>query len=504
MGAVLQARPVIVTEYAERGALNMMLDVHGRDEKKFEKKNTWKLHARIAKEAAAGLNHAHQCGYTHGDIKSPNILITRAFGAKIADFGMSAFWRQDHGQPVEEPQASGLSLMWAAPELFSRCQTNFKTDVYAFGIVLWEIAACIAPFGDNVPTGAIPQLVCSGVRPDMRVIHANKRRSAHIPAHFTELIMACWNKDAKQRPEMAVVYKTLQYICQADDEHLSALYGPAGGEPVDGAGNPLWMPSSTTSSSGLPTKSTSSSGSGNKSSHSQSGQSDPDDLVSAARLSRRSKSSAENHYDTDSDDEDHTDSLSQVSSGNLSQTSDSLAVHGGLEPPLETVGGGGRGDSHDSTSSSERGTTISTDRSTSGEDPMKKEGSNTSSTLSAAGAGYSTPPKSPMLAGLARGDSPAIARATRRKKMSKDAAGSKKKGWECPLCLSSNPHEAGECTSCGCINDTHTGRTPAQIRSMTWPMALPSIPEGADNAARGLHPVAAIGNQNVQHLELEE
>ena len=35
---------------------------------------------------------------------------------------------------------------------------------------------------------------------------------------------------------------------------------------------------------------------------------------------------------------------------------------------------------------------------------MKKEGSNTSSTLSAAGAGYSTPPKSPMLAGLARGE----------------------------------------------------------------------------------------------------
>ena len=40
------ARPVIVTEYAQRGALNLMLDVHGRDEEAFEKRQTWKLHAR--------------------------------------------------------------------------------------------------------------------------------------------------------------------------------------------------------------------------------------------------------------------------------------------------------------------------------------------------------------------------------------------------------------------------------------------------------------------------
>ena len=132
-----------------------------------------------------GLAHAHACNYSHGDIKSPNILITRAFIAKIADFGMSAFWKREKGgrSAWVDPSApsSGMSVMWAAPELFTSRQATFATDVYAFGVVLWEIATCMAPYGMDVATTAIPTIVQSGGRPDMRMLDAHPLRAQLIP-----------------------------------------------------------------------------------------------------------------------------------------------------------------------------------------------------------------------------------------------------------------------------------------------------------------------------------
>ena len=476
--------------FAERGALNALLDAHGRDETYFETYSTWKLHSRIAKEAAAGLNHAHQCQYTHGDIKSPNILICQSFAAKIADFGMSAFWRQDHGQTLEEPASSGLSLMWAAPELFTCCRTSFETDVYAFGIVLWEIAACIAPFGDNVPTGAIPQLVCSGVRPDLRVIQANKRRAAHMSPRFTNLIESCWHPDARQRPTMGQVYETLQYISDELEPDETRGRGHRGtGRPREKS---LWLESS---SSSVTPKESSTSGSST----------DPEDLLtSAAKYAARSSSEQTSDSDTDAVDGD-TDSLSQLSESSASalgsgggasvSTQEGAASYTG---PYVTAGGvySSQGSERGSgPSSGDQATTSSSERSGEGGGQRRgggegsrrrgrgreKVGSNASSQYSGTQSVAWTRTDGSTSSGGSAAEinrSPLL-KATRRKSVEGASSGGKgkKKAWECPLCCATNPPGAGECVSCGCINDSHTGRSPSRIKATTWPMALPSIPE---------------------------
>ena len=101
----------------------------------------------------------------------------------MCDFGMSAFWRQTpqptptngvghgvhghgHGKTVDtvDPAAppSGLSVLWAAPELFAASgRATFATDVYAFGVVLWEICSLAQPFGD-LRTDMVPAVVLRG------------------------------------------------------------------------------------------------------------------------------------------------------------------------------------------------------------------------------------------------------------------------------------------------------------------------------------------------------
>jgi len=163
---------------------------------------------------------AHACNYSHGDIKSPNILITRAFIAKIADFGMSAFWKRDKGgrSAFVDPSApsSGMSVMWAAPELFTSRQATFATDVYAFGVVLWEIATCMAPYGLDVATKEIPTIVQSGGRPDMRMLDSHPSRSRLIPKEYGELVTRCWNQEPGLRPTMKDVMEKLQEMFPLD------------------------------------------------------------------------------------------------------------------------------------------------------------------------------------------------------------------------------------------------------------------------------------------------
>ena len=87
LGAVDAAQPMIIMEYCERGSLRRNLDAVAASPTLLRSVAVWRLHLRLATEAAAGLNHAHVCSYSHGDIKSPNVLVTRAFVAKpVQDF----------------------------------------------------------------------------------------------------------------------------------------------------------------------------------------------------------------------------------------------------------------------------------------------------------------------------------------------------------------------------------------------------------------------------------
>ena len=102
------------------------------------------LSRRIALDVARGLAYLHSRGVVHLDLKSPNILLSRAWEAKIADYGVSRVLRDRFVSTL--PTAAG-TLCWAAPEVLLGRPVNEKTDIYSFGMVLWELSAREPPRG---------------------------------------------------------------------------------------------------------------------------------------------------------------------------------------------------------------------------------------------------------------------------------------------------------------------------------------------------------------------
>lgn len=108
---------------------------------------------RIALECALGLAHLHARRFIHRDIKSPNILITADFHAKLGDFGSvknitttlatlapSASASAQAPTPVAPSAAAATSLRWTAPELLRPPGKAFPaSDVFSFGMLLYEI-----------------------------------------------------------------------------------------------------------------------------------------------------------------------------------------------------------------------------------------------------------------------------------------------------------------------------------------------------------------------------
>jgi serine/threonine-protein kinase len=144
--------------------------------------------AQIARELCAGLGAAHDHGVLHRDLKPSNILIDGDGHAHIADFGIAAAVPTVAG---EIPLAGTPAFM--APDLFHHQQPSKQSDLYALGIVLYEVATGREPFG-GVPADGI-QAAAELVPPS--------RLYPEIGPALEQAILQCLEGDPGRRPESA-------------------------------------------------------------------------------------------------------------------------------------------------------------------------------------------------------------------------------------------------------------------------------------------------------------
>ncbi|MEZ4588905.1 MAG: tetratricopeptide repeat protein [Gemmatimonadales bacterium] len=101
---------------------------------------------RLVRRAAEAIQHAHQRAVIHRDLKPSNVLVTEDGAVKVVDFGIA---KHLEATADPDPTRTGLGMMtpaYAAPEQLSRAGVGTYSDVYALGVVTWELLAGVPPY----------------------------------------------------------------------------------------------------------------------------------------------------------------------------------------------------------------------------------------------------------------------------------------------------------------------------------------------------------------------
>jgi Protein kinase domain/SPOR domain len=142
----------------------------------------------IARQVCAGLSEAHAQGIVHRDLKPANIMISGNQIVKIMDFGIA---RKAHETGQTENGLAGTPA-YMAPEQVESKPLSARTDIYALGLLLYEMATGRPAFtGDSAVSVALQQLHQSPTRPSKIV--------SSIPQRLEAAILKCIEKDPKKR-----------------------------------------------------------------------------------------------------------------------------------------------------------------------------------------------------------------------------------------------------------------------------------------------------------------
>ena len=178
----------LIVEYMSLGSL---FDVLHKKKYALSWPDRWSISLQMTK----GVNYLHALSIIHRDIKSLNFLMDRAsngYLVKICDFGLAKTRQETFRQTSEQDgqQVSVGTLQWKAPELLKFCKPSKSSDIYALGIVFWELGTERIPY-DDLDESTISQGVKTGERLEI---------PKDIPTNYALIISRAWSQEPTKRP----------------------------------------------------------------------------------------------------------------------------------------------------------------------------------------------------------------------------------------------------------------------------------------------------------------
>ncbi|XP_070559099.1 uncharacterized protein [Ptychodera flava] len=209
---------MIIMEYAEYGNLQSFLksrccvteyldNMESSDTSPLSEADLFSFAWQIAR----GMSHLASVKCVHRDLAARNVLVSEDMVAKLSDFGLA---REIYESGYYFKESKGrLPYKWMAPEAIMFGQYTTKSDIWSYGVLLWEIVTLGGTPYPGVPVEQMLPLLESGYR---------MSKPPNCKQEIYDIMLTCWNKKPSKRPTAEELYQTFDKILQstANQEYM--------------------------------------------------------------------------------------------------------------------------------------------------------------------------------------------------------------------------------------------------------------------------------------------
>ncbi|KAG9353135.1 hypothetical protein JZ751_017711 [Albula glossodonta] len=191
---------MIITEYMENGALDNYLRDHDGEMASYQL-------VSMLRGIAAGMKYLSDMNYVHRDLAARNILVNSNLECKVSDFGLSRVLEDD---PEGTYTTSGgkIPIRWTAPEAIAYRKFTSASDVWSFGIVMWEVMA----FGERPYWDMSNHEVMKAINEAFRL-----PAPMDCPSAVYQLMLQCWLQDRSKRPRFPDIVSLLDKLLRSPE-----------------------------------------------------------------------------------------------------------------------------------------------------------------------------------------------------------------------------------------------------------------------------------------------
>ncbi|XP_067227778.1 ephrin type-B receptor 4b [Chanodichthys erythropterus] len=197
-GVITASCPVmILTEYMENGALDSFLRLNDGQFTPIQL-------VGMLRGIASGMKYLSEMSYVHRDLAARNILVNSNLVCKVSDFGLSRFLTENSSDPTYTSSLGGkIPIRWTAPEAIAFRKFTSASDVWSYGIVMWEVMS----FGERPYWDMSNQDVINAIEQDYRL-----PPPPECPASLHQLMLDCWQKERSSRPRFCAIVSALDRL----------------------------------------------------------------------------------------------------------------------------------------------------------------------------------------------------------------------------------------------------------------------------------------------------
>eukprot|EP00731_Ephydatia_muelleri_P014465 Em0008g185a len=199
-GVITKVEPVmIVMEFMDNGSLYYYLRHND------EKLSLQQL-LKMACGVASGMQYLSEVGYVHRDLAARNILVSKDEVCKVADFGLS---RETTNDEYDVKKGGKIPVRWTAPEAISYRKFTTASDVWSYGVLLWEVMS----YGQQPYEDWDNQMVLDRLESGYRL-----QKPKDCPDTVYQLMQSCWSAEHTDRPTFKELVRLLNGMLESNSK----------------------------------------------------------------------------------------------------------------------------------------------------------------------------------------------------------------------------------------------------------------------------------------------